>query len=431
MPPILSSQILKTCSTLVTRLTISYRIVPGLKPFSIQSLKGIAVRNISSMEKEEHRTQYNPLQTSKQKSVWKVVDEWPPRGKRPSSSSLKKQKRTPKNQSRKEEQIERMRRFLVKNDAEFQKDSARAKRIVREKKDGENNFTKVKPVRTQSTVKESSKDKNSAKSKEAEGLNSCQSTSHSHAGKKEKEEFEFSVLSYNILADNLMLAHPELYRKCEAGALDWNFRWEGIKREILAFECPDIICLQEVQFQHPDHANTHIIPFLSSIGYRSIIKPKTGNKDDGCLIAFSRERFLLEETVPVNYKVERVNVLDRDNVGLIVKLVPLTTNRGTTTQHSPIIIANTHLLYNPKRTDIRLSQSALLLVIQSVYIFYKLICHLIIRRNWTGLLCRAETPSCPLFSRGTSTLSPGRQCWGSSSTKDIIMPGRDLRGRAE
>ena len=309
MPPILSSQILKTCSTLVTRLTISYRIVPGLKPFSIQSLKGIAVRNISSMEKEEHRTQYNPLQTSKQKSVWKVVDEWPPRGKRPSSSSHKKQKRTPKNQSRKEEQIERMRRFLVKNDAEFQKDSARAKRIVREKKDDENNFTKVKPVRTQSTVKESSKDKNSAKSKEAEGLNSCQSTSHSHAGKK--EEFEFSVLSYNILADNLMLAHPELYRKCESAALDWNYRWEGIKREILAFQFPDIICLQEVQFHNPDHATSHIIPFLSRHGYHHVIKTKTGDKVDGCLTAFKKDKFQLEESSDVEYKVDRVPVLGK------------------------------------------------------------------------------------------------------------------------
>ena len=377
MPTILSSRILKTSSTLVTRLTFSsrltgyqfsYRNEPGSKRFSIQSLKGIVgvVRNISSME-EENRIQYNPLQTSKQKSIWKVLDEWPPKS--PSSSSPKKKNRSLKNPSRKEEQIERMRRFLVKNDAEFQKDSARAKRIVREKKDGENNSTKVKSAQDQK-VKESSFD--SVKDKEAEGSKSCKSSNHTPNNSK-PEEFEFSVLSYNILADNLMLAHPELYRKCEPGALDWNYRWEGIKREILAFQCPDIICLQEVQFHHPDHADTHIIPFLSSIGYRSIIKPKTGNKDDGCLIAFSRERFLLEETIPVNYKVERVNVLDRDNVGLIVKLVPLTNNCGTTTQHSPIIIANTHLLYNPKRTDIRLCQSALLLVIQYVYIYYNLL----------------------------------------------------------
>ena len=332
---------------------------------------------------EEKEIQYNPLQTSKQKSVWKVLDEWPP--KRPSSSSPKKKKRSHKNPSRKEEQIERMRRFLVKNDAEFQKDNIRAKRIDRGKKDGENNSIKVESVRATQLVedpkvKESSSDKKSVKKdKEAEG-------SKSQTGNSRKpEEFEFSVLSYNLLADNLMLAHPELYRKCEAGALDWNYRWEGIKREILAFQCPDIICLQEVQFQHPDHANTHIIPFLSSIGYRSIIKPKTGNKDDGCLIAFSRERFLLEETFPVNYKVERVSVLDRDNVGLILKLVPLTTNHGNTTQHSPIIVATTHLLYNPKRTDIRLSQSALLLVIHSLSICYKVTSHiLIIRRNWTG-----------------------------------------------
>ena len=377
---------------------------------------------------EENRSQYNPLQTSKQKSVWKVLDEWPP--KRPSSSSSSAKKK--KNPSRKEEQIERMRRFLVKNDAEFQKD-ARAQKTVRQKKDDENNSTrtKAKSVKTQ-LVNEISSDKNLVKDQEAERSRSGKRSSHSHtAMNSQKEKFEFSVLSYNILADNLMLAHPELYRKCETGALDWNYRWEGIKREILAFQCPDIICLQEVQFQDPDHANTHIIPFLSSIGYRSIVKPKTGNKDDGCLIAFSRERFLLEESIPVNYKVERVNVLDRDNVGLILKLVPLTNTRGTTTHHSPIIIATTHLLYNPKRTDIRLSQSALLLVIQSVYIYYDLIVPLLIRLNWTELLYRTGTPSCLSFSRGTSTPSPGRPSWDFSSTRDIIMPGLSWRGRAE
>ena len=42
-------------------------------------------------------------------------------------------------------------------------------------------------------------------------------------------------------------------------------------------------------------------------------------------------------------------------------MVPLTSSHGTTKQHSPILVATTHLLYNPKRTDIRLAQSALLL----------------------------------------------------------------------
>ena len=58
---------------------------------------------------------------------------------------------------------------------------------------------------------------------------------------------------------------------------------------------------------------------------------------------------------------DRVSVLDRDNVGLILKLVPVTREEGSSRQHDPILVATTHLLYNPRRTDIRLAQSALLL----------------------------------------------------------------------
>merc|ERR550519_2628969 len=181
MPTILSSQILKTSRTLVSRLTFTYRNVPGSNHFSIQPLKGIVVRNTSSSMEEKNRTQYDPLQTSKQKSMWKVLDEWPP--KKPSSSSTKKKKRLQKNPSQKEEQIERMRRFLVKNDAEFKKD-ARAPKIVREKKDNENNSTRrVKSVRTPLVVDQkveessSSADKTCVKDKEAVVSESCQSSS--------------------------------------------------------------------------------------------------------------------------------------------------------------------------------------------------------------------------------------------------------------
>jgi len=87
-----------------------------------------------------------------------------------------------------------------------------------------------------------------------------------------------------------------------------------------------------------------------------VFKSKTGDKVDGCLTAFKKEKFSLEESCPVEYKIDRVPVLDRDNVGLVLKLSPLNTQND-----APVIIANTHLLYNPKRGDIRLCQTALLL----------------------------------------------------------------------
>ena len=169
------------------------------------------------------------------------------------------------------------------------------------------------------------------------------------------EGFQFTVLSYNILADNLMKAHPALYTRSRREDLDWKVRWAGIKAELKAMDWPDIVCLQEVQFRNPDHALEFIVPFLGQHGYKTVVKPKTGRKDDGCITAFKKDKFMMEESCPVDYKVDRVPVLDRDNVGLLLKLTPLTETS------SPLIIANTHLLYNPKRGDIRLCQTAMLL----------------------------------------------------------------------
>ena len=144
--------------------------------------------------------------------------------------------------------------------------------------------------------------------------------------------------------DTISAALPQNLRRIFVATLIRNMKW------------PDIICLQEVQFRNPDHCQEHIIPFLKSHGYTSVFKNKTGDKVDGCLTAFKKDKFSLEETCPVEYKIDRVPVLDRDNVGLVVKLTPMNKQSA-----KPVIVANTHLLYNPKRGDIRLCQIALLL----------------------------------------------------------------------
>jgi protein angel len=57
----------------------------------------------------------------------------------------------------------------------------------------------------------------------------------------------------------------------------------------------------------------------------------------------------------VEYYQPHLPILNRDNIGIMVKLVP---------RHcpdTPIVVATTHLLYNPKRTDVRLAQMQVLL----------------------------------------------------------------------
>lgn len=74
-------------------------------------------------------------------------------------------------------------------------------------------------------------------------------------------------------------------------------------------------------------------------------------------MVFKRERFSLVSCRPVEYFRRGVPLLDRDNVGLVLLLQPIDSSGS----FANICVANTHLLYNPRRGDIKLAQLALLL----------------------------------------------------------------------
>jgi protein angel len=73
------------------------------------------------------------------------------------------------------------------------------------------------------------------------------------------------------------------------------------------------------------------------------------------VIFFKNSMFELDCVSQMEFKIDRVGILDRDNVGLVCRLAP------RAAPNSPLVVATTHLLYNPKRDDIRLAQTALLL----------------------------------------------------------------------
>ena len=118
---------------------------------------------------------------------------------------------------------------------------------------------------------------------------------------------------------------------------------------------PDIVCLQEVQFHNPNHFISHYEPFFDSLGYKYTAKTRTGNKEDGCVIFYKGDIFNLEEVNSLEFKIDRVKLLDRDNIGLVCRFVPLAS------PSTPLVVGTTHLLYNPKRADIRLCQTAMFL----------------------------------------------------------------------
>ena len=96
--------------------------------------------------------------------------------------------------------------------------------------------------------------------------------------------------------------------------------------------------------------------FEHVVGYsKGVYKKRTRHNQDGCAIYYRKNKFELKETVPIQYYQPTISVLDRDNVGLIVRLVP------TDAPDKTIVVATTHLLFNPRRQDVKLAQMQLML----------------------------------------------------------------------
>lgn len=168
--------------------------------------------------------------------------------------------------------------------------------------------------------------------------------------------FDFSVMSYNILSQELLQDNAYLYQHCNPGVLPWDHRLPNLLAEIQQYNA-DILCLQEVQ---EDHYENQIKPALQALGYQCEYKKRTGRKPDGCAVIFKSSRLSLLSSNPVEFFRPGDTLLDRDNVGLVLLLRP----NDTLSQSDPsafICVANTHLLYNPRRGDIKLAQLAILL----------------------------------------------------------------------
>lgn len=174
--------------------------------------------------------------------------------------------------------------------------------------------------------------------------------------KKEKlasnseEFFILRLLSFNILAQCLLETYPFLYKGHDKRALSWKIRRQLLLQEILGAQA-NVICLQEMQ---QDHLEEFLVPFRE-LGYNYIYKRRTNEKRDGLLFLYRADQFILLDYAKVELYQSGIELLSRDNVGIIAKLA---VKDSPDTQ---FVIATTHLLYNPKRNDVRLGQTQLLL----------------------------------------------------------------------
>lgn len=180
------------------------------------------------------------------------------------------------------------------------------------------------------------------------GLGECVMTGNSI----KPTDITFTVMSYNVLAQTLIRDNQYLYTSCDEEHLDWEYRWALLQYEIKNLN-PDVLMLQEVQ---ASHYHTYYLPWFKYLGYDGLFKKRTREKCDGCAIFYKCSKFSLMEHCSVEYMQPQVGILNRDNIALIAKL-----SLVSQPDAPPLCVATTHLLYNPKRHDVRLAQAVLFL----------------------------------------------------------------------
>ncbi|KAM4074815.1 hypothetical protein ACB094_10G122300 [Castanea mollissima] len=140
--------------------------------------------------------------------------------------------------------------------------------------------------------------------------------------------------------------------------LDWEWRKKNILFE-LGLWSADIMCLQEVdRFLELEEQ-------LKLRGYSGIWKMRTGIPVDGCAIFWRTSRFKLlhEECIEFNKlglrdNVAQICVLELMNQNCTEEIAALPTS---SIGSSKVVICNIHVLYNPKRGEVKIGQVRMLL----------------------------------------------------------------------
>ncbi|XP_041667843.1 protein angel homolog 1 isoform X2 [Cheilinus undulatus] len=227
---------------------------------------------------------------------------------------------------------------------------------------------------------------------------------------------DFTVMSYNILAQDLLEANQELYTHCPLEVLDWSYRCSLLLEEIAKW-APDILCLQEVQ---ENHYNEHLFPVLSQMGYTCVYKRRTGDKTDGCATCYRSNLFSERSVTLLEFYRPDTELLDRHNVGIVLLLQPVVTRDSVVkAKGPPLCVANTHLLFNPRRGDVKLAQLAILMAdIDSVVRSCKAMgehCNIILCGDFNSL---PHTPLYQLITTGELYFQ-GLPAWMISGQEDL------------
>ncbi|KAI0358592.1 hypothetical protein OH77DRAFT_1420998 [Trametes cingulata] len=179
----------------------------------------------------------------------------------------------------------------------------------------------------------------------------------------------FSVLCYNILCERC--ATERLYGYTPSWALRWDYRKELILTEIVNHNA-DFVCLQEVDNAQYEE---YFSKTLADHDYEGVYWPKSRYKMmseserrlvDGCAIFYKASKYTLVEKHLIEYSAVAMQrpdfkktddmfnrVLGKDHIAVVA----LMENKETGTR---LIVANTHLHWDPLFCDVKLVQTALL-----------------------------------------------------------------------
>ena len=108
-------------------------------------------------------------------------------------------------------------------------------------------------------------------------------------------------------------------------------------------------------------------------GYTCVYKQRTGTKTDGCATCYRNNCFSEVSVIPLELFRPETELLDRHNVGIVLLLQPVVTQGSKAKVKDTLLcVANTHLLFNPRRGDVKLAQLAIILAeIDSLIKSYK------------------------------------------------------------
>eukprot|EP00727_Mastigamoeba_balamuthi_P002746 m51a1_g12469 hypothetical protein (428) ;mRNA; f:63-1852 len=175
------------------------------------------------------------------------------------------------------------------------------------------------------------------------------------------------VMTFNVLAEGF--ASAEQYPYCPSWALDASYRYQRILAEIASCG-PDIACLQEVQ--SAAYAD-FFLPSLAEMGYAGVFRPRSKARTmpdwsgvDGCAVFYRQACVRLLQEHLVEY--QRVamarfrglqgdlagldKLIVRDNIALVALFQVLSDGKAPRF----LLVADTHIHWDPQNCDVKLMQ---------------------------------------------------------------------------